>query len=360
MKREERKHRLGLTLLFSGIMFAETLLTLLAVGVIVFITEKLGLLTKWQESQNLFPFFLLIALFSLIGGTVLTIFVGKFPLKPVNKIINAMNRLASGDFRTRLDFGGPLSKHPTVREFTESFNTMASELENTELLRSDFINNFSHEFKTPIVSIAGFANLLRLGNLSEEEKKEYLDIIAVESKRLSDMATNVLNLTKVENQKILTDVKSYNLSEQLRNCILLLEDKWEKKNLEIEIDFDEYIISANEELLMQVWLNLLDNAIKFSHENGTIGVMIYADDGGIAVSVSNTGNKIPDQQLSRIFRKFYQADESHASEGSGVGLAIVKRIAELHGGVVSVSSTDDITVFTVKLPQNNLTAEFGR
>jgi len=141
---------------------------------------------------------------------------------------------------------------------------------------------------------------------------------------------------------------------------LLLEDKWEKKNLEIEIDFDEYIISANEELLMQVWLNLLDNAIKFSHENGTIGVMIYADDGGIAVSVSNTGNKIPDQQLSRIFRKFYQADESHASEGSGVGLAIVKRIAELHGGVVSVSSTDDITVFTVKLPQNNLTAEFGR
>jgi signal transduction histidine kinase len=351
---------MGLTLLFSGVMFLQTLLTLLAVGVIVFIAVKLGLFVKWQKEQNLFAFFILIAVFSLVGGTIMTVLVGKIPLKPINKIINAMKRLASGDFRTRLHFGNLLSKHPTIRELTESFNTMASELENTELLRSDFVNNFSHEFKTPIVSIAGFTNLLRQGTLSEKEQKEYLDIIAEESMRLSDMATNVMNLTKVENQTILTDVKSFNLSEQLRSSILLLEDKWEKKNLEIDIDFDEHMISANEELLKQVWLNLLDNAIKFSLDNGTIGVSIIEDSSNIAVSVSNAGNKIPEHQLDRIFRKFYQADESHAVDGNGIGLAIVKRIAELHGGTVSVDSTDDITVFTVKLPQNNLTAELGQ
>jgi signal transduction histidine kinase len=307
---------MGLTLLFSGVMFLETLLTLLAVGVVIFIAGRLGLLVRWQRAQNLYAFFILIAIFSLIGGIIVTALVGKFPLKPINRIINAMNRLASGDFRTRLQFGSLLSRHPTICELTDSFNTMASELENTDLLRSDFINNFSHEFKTPIVSIAGFAKLLRSGNLSEKEKKEYLDIIADESMRLSDMATNVLNLTKVENQKILTDIKSYNLSEQLRSCILLLEDKWERKNLELDIDFDEHMISANEELLKQVWLNLLDNAIKFSNENGTIGVSVSEESGSIAVSVLNTGNRIPDHQFDKVFRKFYQADESHTTEGT--------------------------------------------
>lgn len=151
---------------------------------------------------------------------------------------------------------------------------MAEELENTQMLRSDFINNFSHEFKTPIVSIAGFAKLLRRGNLTDAQKEEYLAIIEEESLRLAAMATNVMNLTKVENQTILTDLTTFNLSEQIRACVLLLEEKWSRKELDLDLEFPEYTIRANEELLKQVWINLLDNAIKYSPNYGEIGVRI--------------------------------------------------------------------------------------
>jgi signal transduction histidine kinase len=219
------------------------------------------------------------------------------------------------------------------------------------MLRSDFINNFSHEFKTPIVSIAGFTKLLRKGNLSQPQKEEYLAIIETESLRLSQMATNVLNLTKVENQTILTDVTEYNLSEQIRSCILLLSEKWEEKEIDYVLDFREYSIHANEELLKQVWINLLGNAVKFSPHGGTIEVRITEQPDTMTVSVMNTGSTIAPEQQAKIFRKFYQADESHAAEGNGIGLAIVKRVVELHEGTVSVASGNGRTTFTVVLPK---------
>ena len=153
-----------------------------------------------------------------------------------------MNRLAAGDFKARLQFGSILSSHPAFREISTSFNTMAEELENTELLRNDFINHFSHEFKTPIVSITGFAKLLAKGNLPEEQKALYLKSIEEESVRLAELATNVLNLTKVENQTILTEVSPFNLSEQVRAAVLLLENKWTEKNIDLQLDFDEYTL----------------------------------------------------------------------------------------------------------------------
>jgi signal transduction histidine kinase len=262
-----------------------------------------------------------------------------------------MNRLASGDFKARLEIEGPLAKHSAVKEVTDSFNRMAEELQSTEMLRSDFINNFSHEFKTPIVSIAGFAKLLRRGSLPAEKQEEYLAIIETESMRLSQMATNVLNLTKVENQTILTDVTEYNLSEQIRSCILLLSEKWEQKNIEYALDFNEYTIHANEELLKQVWINLLGNAVKFTPVGGLIEVRITEQENNITVSVRNTGSEIAPEHQERIFNKFYQADESHASEGNGIGLAIVKRVVELHEGEISVSSGSGSTTFTVTLPK---------
>ena len=253
---------------------------------------------------------------------------------------------------TRLSFSRPLAKYPVAKELSDSFNKMAAELESTEMLRSDFINNFSHEFKTPIVSIAGFAKLLKKGRLSEEEELEYLDIIEDESLRLSAMATNVLNLTKVENQTILTGVSRYNLSEQLRNCVLLLENKWSKKNLELNVDFEEHQICANEELLKQVWVNLLDNAIKFTPDDGLIEVAIGEDGNSNAVSVINSGSEIPEENRERIFQKFYQADESHATEGNGIGLAIVQKVVQLHQGKVEVESGKGRTSFTVILPKD--------
>jgi len=165
------------------------------------------------------------------------------------------------------------------------------------------------------------------------------------------MATNVLNLTKLENQTILTGASEFNLSEQIRNCVLLLENKWSKKNIDLDLAFEEYNIYANEEMLKEVWINLLDNAFKFSDEGGTVRINITEIEDRILVSVSNTGEEIPEKAKELIFRKFYKVDESHSSTGNGIGLAIVKKIVELHGGDVIVSSGNRKTVFTVSLPK---------
>lgn len=169
--------------------------------------------------------------------------------------------------------------------------------------------------------------------------------------RLAAMATNVLSLTKVENQTILTGVTEFNLSEQIRNCFLLLESKWTKKNITPELDFGEHTIRANEEMLKQVWINLIDNAIKFGDEGSTVRVTITETEKNIFVSIDDTGVEIPPELKERIFQKFYQADESHSGEGNGVGLAVVKAIVKLHNGDVTVSSADRKTVFTVSLPK---------
>lgn len=351
MKKYERKQRLSLTLLFTGVVLCYLLITLLVAGLAIFMLIQFRVLTG-PDSSELSPLRALIVfvLSAFIVGAAITFFLGKIPMRPVNNLINQMNRLAAGDYRARIRSGSTWGRHPTIAELTGSFNRMAEELQSTELLRSDFINNFSHEFKTPIVSIAGFAKLLRRGNLSAEQQAEYLEIIEEESLRLSQMATNVLNLTKVENQTILTDVTAFNLSEQIRSCILLLSEKWEHKQLDFALDFGEYYINANEELLKQVWINLLDNAIKFSPVGGAIGIRIEADTGSLSISIANSGPNISQENLGRIFNKFYQADESHASAGNGVGLAIVKRVTELHGGSVGVRSGGGTTEFTVILP----------
>lgn len=351
MKEPRAKKRFSLTLMLSAVVFAAILLTFAILGVGLFVGQRLGLIDPSLAGRGSMPFFLAVAGASLIIGTLLSMLIARIPLKPVNGIINAMNRLASGDFKTRLSFPDHGSRLAIGRELSESFNKMASELENTELLRSDFVNNFSHEFKTPIVSIRGFAKLLRRGGLDPETTDEYLAIIESESARLSDMATNMLNLTRVENRHILTDVTAFNLSEQLRTCVLLFEDRWTEKALEPEIDLAEYTVEANEELLKQVWVNLIDNAIKFTPEGGTVRVTVEEAGADYAVTVANTGSRIPPESLDRVFRKFYQGDDSHADRGNGIGLAIVKRVAELHGGSVSAASDESGTAFTVRLPK---------
>ncbi len=351
MEKKKKNSRFSLTLLFGGIVFVNLLLVALVQSVFGFILIKAGMITEMPYETVQSPGILVILIvISVIIGAGISVLVSRIMMTPVNKFINAMQELSRGNFSVRLDMGKVLGRHPTMKELTDSFNKMAEELGRTEILRSDFVNNFSHEFKTPIVSIAGFAKLLKRGNLTEEQKAEYTDIIEEESLRLSDMATNVLNLTKIENQTILTDVKKFNLSEQIRGCILLLEHKWEKKELSLDVDFDEYEISANEEMLKQVWINLLDNAIKFADVGGSISVNIFRIGKRLQVSVSNTGSTIAPEERDRIFRKFYQADESHAQEGNGIGLAIVQGIVRLHKGEVGITDYEDRTEFTVSLP----------
>jgi signal transduction histidine kinase len=348
MKKGEGKQRFALTLLVTACVFVIILITsLISYGVVSLLVSANRFPLKLGD--NITPQFALLSMLivSIVIGIVLSAIMSQVMVKQVNRLIDKMNSLASGNFKTRLNYGEPICNHPSVREITESFNQMAEELEHTEVLRGDFINNFSHEFKTPIVSIAGFAKLLKKGNLSEEQKEEYLDIIEEESLRLSEMATNVLNMTKIENQTILTDVTTYNLSEQLRSCVLLLEKRWTAKHLELSLEFDEYNICACEELLKQVWINLIDNAIKYSPEYGLVVIKIREAGDNYHISIANSGIEIPKEKQQKIFEKFYQADESHSSQGNGIGLSIVKYVVELHGGQVSVECRNEITTFNV-------------
>lgn len=349
-KKKRNKQRFSLTLLFAAVVFFVLVWAVGLASLSVYLLLVFDVIGSFEYS-SVGNIILVMVITSVFMGATISIFAMKIPLKPVNKLANSMNSLASGDFKVRMKFGKPLGNHPTFLELTDSFNTLAEELQNTEMLRRDFINNFSHEFKTPIVSIAGFAKLLKKGNLSEEQKLQYLDAIEEESMRLSYMATNVLNLTKVENQSILSELSCFNVSEQVRSAVLLLEEKWSRKNIELQLDFDEYMIEANEELLKEVWINLLDNAVKFSPDNSAVAVTIRNEGDIISVSISNTGVEIPGEKLDRIWNKFYQADESHSSYGNGIGLAIVKRITELHKGEVFVKSENLSTEFTIKLPK---------
>ena len=348
------KHRsnFSLMLLFVAIIMASTLtnLTVVCSLMTVFMDSERWMLSALLQ-DHVTALFGMQLLMSLPTGVLIAIFAYNIPMKPFRRMIDYMHDLADGNFSARLNGQSILWKIPAYKELSDSFNMLADELEATELLRSDFINNFSHEFKTPIVSIAGFAKLLRKGNLSPEQQAEYLEIIEEESMRLSYMATNVLNLTKIENQTILTDISTYNLAEQIRNSILLLVNKWEPKDIDLQLDLDELDIEGGEELLKQVWINLLDNAIKFTPRGGMIAVSLKDSGSKLTVTVTNHGSQIPPQAMKRIFNKFYQADESHASEGNGVGLAIVKRVTDLHKGTVSVASENMVTSFTVTLPK---------
>lgn len=346
----ERKSRLPLTLFLAGMVFSVLLGAMILGTLTVYLLVMLTPLGNGPERMGLLSLLLFMAGISLAIGSIISLVLIKIPLKPINKLVNGLNSLAAGNFGTRLDYG-TIGNHPTFNEITESFNTLAEELEHTEVLRSDFVNNFSHEFKTPIVSIAGFAKILKRGDLTEEQRRQYLNAIEEESLRLSYMATNVLNMTKLENQSILSDVSLFNLSEQIRSSVLLLERAWDKKKIELMLDFDEFSIEANEEMLKQVWINLIDNAIKFAPQYGTVKIDIEQREELLRVTVGNTGSEIPEESREKLFNKFYQADESHSSDGNGIGLAIVKRVTELHSGSVSVESKEGYTSFTVELPR---------
>ena len=351
MKLHLPKTFFGLSFFFSVIIFCAMFCTVVVSAVVAFFVVRSDIVPTTAEMVPIiWTTCAIVAGLSFPIGALVAVLASKVPLRPIREMMDGMDRLASGDFHTRISPGPIMSSYPHFVELTNSFNKMAQQLDQTEMLRSDFVNNFSHEFKTPIVSIAGFARLLRRGTVSREQQAEYLAIIEEESLRLATMATNVLHLTKLENQTILTDVATYNLSEQIRSCMLLLADEWTYKDLEPEMEFDEFFITANEELMKQVFINLLDNAIKFSPQGGCLGVELEQTTHWTRVRVSNQGDPIPEESRDKIFRKFYQVDESHAAKGNGIGLAIVKQVVMLHRGNVSFSCADGVNSFTVLLP----------
>ena len=291
------------------------------------------------------------ALACILIGAALATFFGKYIISRISKISHGMREVARGNFKARVPEKDKKNSPSEFGELERSFNQMASDLDGIEIFRNDFINNFSHEFKTPIVSIRGFARQLQSGSLSDEERREYLDIIVSESERLVNMSSNVLLLSKLENQQIVSDKSEFYLDEQIRRSILLLEKDWSAKEIELDIDLDEIKISFNEEMLSHVWINLLSNAIKFTGEGGKIEISLRKSANGALFSVKDSGIGMTDEIKARIFEKFYQGDSSHTSTGNGIGLNIVQRIVSLAHGAIEVESTlGKGSRFTVTLP----------
>lgn len=259
-------------------------------------------------------------------------------IHPLQRNIEAMKKLANGDFTVRVNHAEHGYVPREMVEFEQSFNKAAEELGGTEILRKDFINNFSHEFKTPIVSISGFADLLLDEEVTPEEQREYLQIIRDESRRLAQLSSSVLLLNRIEAQTILTDCTDFSLDEQLRQCILVTRQKWRDKPLQFEATLAPCTYHGSEALVKEIWLNLLDNAAKFSPENGTISVTLHCEQGSSVVAVTDHGCGMDAETCRHIFEQFYQGDTSHRTQGNGLGLAMAQKIAALHGGAVTVDS----------------------
>lgn len=340
------KDKINLTLSFSISIFIINLVTIVIVTILIYCLFRIGILNEKNiQNKMILPITTLVA--CIIIGSIVSSISSRFVLKNVRKFIEATDKLSRGDFSTRLN----MKKPPEFKFLSENFNLMAEELGGIEVLRTDFINNFSHEFKTPIISIKGFAEILKCDDLSVEERNEYLDIIIAEAKRLTSLSTNVLNLSKIETQAILKDKQRVNIGEQIRQCILLLEHKFEGKNILLDINIEDYYLIGSEEMLNQVWINLLDNSIKFIKEKGVVSINMRNTEQSILITFSDNGIGISKDAIPKIFDKFYQEDTSHATRGNGLGLSIVKRIIELHGGTIKCESiVSKGTKFTIILP----------
>ena len=325
----------------SAAVVGSLLSTALAMFIVWLLNRRFGV---WLGM----PYTIRVLLLCILSGAAIAVGLSKIFVSPMMKLGDAMRKVAGGDFSVRLDC---TSRIRDVREVYDSFNTMVKELGNTETLQTDFVSNVSHEFKTPINAIEGYASLLQDNQLTDEQKNAYIDKIIFNTRRLSDLVGNILLLSKVNNQTISPKASTFRLDEQVRQSILALESKWEKKEIEFDIDLDEIEYTGFENLLSHVWLNLIDNAVKFSPQNGQIRIRLKQLDGSVTFSIWDNGLPIPEADIGRIFSKFYQGDNSHASEGNGLGLALVRKIVSAEQGAISVSSSEDAgTEFIVTLP----------
>lgn len=268
-------------------------------------------------------------------------------VNPIKKITDATKKVASGDFTIELE----TKRNDEIGELTHNFNKMVKELNSIECLQKDFINNVSHEIKTPISSIQGFAKLLEADDLSKEERKEYAEIIKEESDRLLYLSTNILKLAKLENQERIMNKTKFNIAEQIRRTISVLEPKWKEKNIKFNVSLKEQEFLGEKDLMYQVWMNIIENSIKFSKQDGQIDVKMKTNQDSIIVEIKDYGIGMEEEEAKKIFDRFYQVDKSHTKPGAGLGMTIAKKIVELSGGKIEVTSKlNESTTFIVTLP----------
>ena len=275
---------------------------------------------------------------SIVIGVFIFVIINYFVLNPMYKIMDAMEELRSGNFDIRIEHKG-FSRPKDLVNFYESFNKTAEELGKTEVLHNNFIDSFSHEFKTPIASIGGFAALLKEGFISPEDRSEYLQIIIDETGRLSALSDNVLNLSRVEWQSSALKKDWFNLNNQLEHMILMMDSRMNQKDINLRINMDYVKCYGSEELLGQVWTNILDNAIKFSPQGSVIEIELLDLFDSIGVKISDEGCGMDEETRERIFERFYQAESSRTTPGYGLGMTVVQKVINVHKGRISVEST---------------------
>ncbi len=272
--------------------------------------------------------------------------------EPMQNLAEATSRVANGDFSVYVPTLHTQDKWDYLDVMIMDFNKMVEELGSIETLKTDFVSNVSHEMKTPIAIIKNYAELLKTGHFTEEQRKEYAEGIEGAAMRLSNLISNILKLNKLENQRITPEVEAYDVSRQLCECILHFEEVWDEKEIELETEIEDVaMVQADESLLELVWNNLLSNAIKFTEPGGNVTVRQTCEEGYIKISVSDTGCGMESDVMNHIFDKFYQGDTSHSKEGNGLGLALVKRVLELLDGDIQVFSEEGRgSTFLVTLP----------
>ena len=306
----------------------------------------MGLLN--QHNRNPLAPIVFLLFISVVIGTGISFFVAKKILKPITSFSNATDEVAKGNFNIEINEKNPIKE---IQDLAKNFNIMVQELSSIETLRNDFIINVSHEFKTPIATIEGYATLLQENNLSDIEYKEYTQMIIHSARQLNTLSSNILSLSRLENQEIVLEKTFYRLDEQIRHAVLMLEPEWSLKNLDFQLDLIKKEYYGNEGLLMQIWINLIENAIKFTPQAGKIHISLSEKFPHLIFKITDTGLGIHVSNINRIFDKFYQGDTTRKTEGNGLGLALVKRIVDLSKGEIMVESAiNKGTTFTIIFP----------
>ena len=307
-----------------------------------------------KKTQNLSLIAVLILIEIIILSTFCTIFdwVRRKIMvdRPTKKILQATERISEGDFSTRLDIVHEYGKYNEYDLIMENLNKMASELQKNEVLKTDFISNVSHEIKTPLAVIQNYATLLQDDTLDDETRKSYSKTLITASKRITDLITNILKLNKLDNQEIQEKHEVFNLTDALSDNVIEFESLIEKKNIELNCDFDDVMILSSKSLLEIVWNNLISNAIKFTGEGGKIDISLKSKGKDAEIKVADTGCGMTSEVGARIFEKFYQGDTSHSVQGNGLGLALVKKVIDILGGEIAVQSeVNKGSTFTILL-----------
>lgn len=312
----------------------------------------------WDElTQTIVPL-----LYWSIVAVVLTLYIRRTIRRtyeePTMRMAEATKKVAKGDFSVYIAPTHTPDKADYLDRMCMDFNKMVEELGSIETLKTDFFSNVSHEFKSPLAVISSNAELLRLSELTEEQKEETQNILDA-TRRLSNLIQNMLKLNKLEKQAIRPTPEDFDVCEQLCACAVQFEDAWDKKNIDFEAELEDRAFAYADPGLMElVWTNLLSNAVKFTPDGGHIKLMQTRQAGSILVTVADSGCGMSEEVIAHIFDKFYQGDASHSTNGNGLGLALVKRILELSDGTISVQSRPgEGSAFTVSIPAAEESAE---